>query len=98
IRDFWYVLKDMTEEDEVRAMMANEPVFRDDKSFLPLQAADLSVWQIRNLLSNGDAPLNPIMTRLAAIPHLEYFIDGEWMRARIKDYDQVDWAHLLPDE
>jgi len=101
IRDYWSVLRAMVPEDDVRdTMMAAEPVFRDDKTFLPLQAADLAAWQIRNLLntvveSQADRiELNPIMTRLAAIPHLEYMIDRKRVRSFIQQYDQMNWAEL----
>ena len=32
---------------EVRAILPVEPVFRNDKDFLPLQAADLFAWSVR---------------------------------------------------
>ena len=95
VRDFWYVLRLLIPEDDVRGMLVNEPVFRDDKVFLPLQAADLSAWQVRNLLSavtdsDTGVDLNPVMARLAAIPHLEYMLHADRLQSRMNEFARLE--------
>jgi hypothetical protein len=94
VRDYWHWFRDMHPEAAVRGMMANEPAFRDDKLFLPLQAADLSAWQVRNLLSiladslDEHTELNPIMARLAEIPHLEYMMGYKQCQSFVDNWER----------
>ncbi len=100
IRDYWSVLQAMIPEDDVRAMLSTEPVFRDDKVFLPLQAADLGAWQIRNLLSavadsqEERVNMNPIMARLAAIPHLELILNRKSLQSMMDQYAAMELGAL----
>lgn len=42
---------------DIENFIGERPIFRDDKSFLPLQAADLYAWQARNhILDNNRVP------------------------------------------
>ncbi len=54
--------------DEARKMWGSRPRFEDDTRFLPLQAADLWAWCIRDWVSNG-SPINiiPSMNVINAI-------------------------------
>ena len=100
IRDLWSILRFMVPDDDVKAIMELEPVFGDDKEFLPLQAADLAAWQIRRYLNTppddaGRAPdFGPVMVRLGEIPQLEYILDRKKLASFIEQYDQMDLAKL----
>jgi hypothetical protein len=39
---------------EVRRLVGNDPVFRDDEEFMPLQAADLWAWWVRKWFKDGN--------------------------------------------
>jgi hypothetical protein len=42
-----WLVENSTKSDLAK-FFGDRPIFRDDKSFLPLQAADLYAWQVRN--------------------------------------------------
>jgi hypothetical protein len=47
----WPTMKWLVEnstKSDLAKFFGDRPIFRDDKSFLPLQAADLYAWQVRN--------------------------------------------------
>ena len=44
----WYPVVRAMAEPNLRALMPVEPLFRDDKSTMPLQAADLTAWMSRH--------------------------------------------------
>lgn len=46
----WYEFITASLPPETRSRMGNKPIFRHDKSILPLKAADLYAWQIRRYL------------------------------------------------
>lgn len=65
----------------------NEPVFRDEKDFLPLQAADLIAWQTRRRIDDlserdFDVMREPLKYIRARVPH---FVN-RWNAARLKDF------------
>ncbi len=39
---------------EVRRLVGNDPIFRDDEEFMPLQAADLWAWWVRKWFKDGN--------------------------------------------
>jgi hypothetical protein len=60
--------------------MVSEPIFRDDKQYLPLQAADLYAWQMRYFLQKGiksDQPANEIARRLAPLQQFSKVVTPE---------------------
>jgi len=50
---------DAVSKSDLPRQVGSPPIFRDDKQFLPLQAADLYAWQLRN---------NHIQNRLLLVP------------------------------
>jgi Protein of unknown function (DUF3800) len=61
--------------------MGSEPVFRDDKQYPPLQAADLYAWQMRHFLKNElefpQQATNEIARLLAPLKHFTKFVSLE---------------------
>jgi hypothetical protein len=56
---------------DVMPFLGSPPIFRDEKEFLPLQAADLYVWHVRRHLRNNrvlEVRPTPILKRLYEIP------------------------------
>lgn len=55
-------------------MVGDLPIFRDEKCFLPLQAADLYAWQMRNYFRQNlklVVPVNRVLGQLVQIPMIE---------------------------
>src|SRR6202030_1069730 len=48
----WEVLRTNGDE-KLRHLVTNPPIFRDDRTTLPLQAADLHMWWARRILSDA---------------------------------------------
>jgi len=44
----WQVLRDYEPNEDRKKMMASPPMFGDDRTFLPLQAADMYAWLVRD--------------------------------------------------
>lgn len=62
--------------DEERSLLGNRPVHRDDREFLPLQAADLIAWQTRRFIEDNKhvdplAPVEAFNVNSAALRELE---------------------------
>ena len=53
----------------VSAYLGSTPIFRDDVKLLPLQAADMFSWLVRDCLTVGGENMNEIAR--AALIHLE---------------------------
>jgi len=55
----WYPLvRAMLSKPEERLVLPDQPLFRDDMEFLPLQAADLAAWLIRRTASGLGNPFD----------------------------------------
>lgn len=54
--------------------LGSEPIYRDDKCFVPLQAADLYAWQIRKFHINSEkvlwAPMTKALLQLESIAYI----------------------------
>jgi hypothetical protein len=45
----WYEgLRRAIQQEPYKTMMGNTPIFRSDRELLPLQAADMLAWHVRN--------------------------------------------------
>jgi hypothetical protein len=55
-------------------LLGSRPIFRDEKHFLPLQAADLYAWLVRNHLTKVDAEIDPTLASIitSVKPYLHY--------------------------
>ena len=71
---------------EIRPLVVNPPIFRDDKTTLPLQAADLHAWWVHRMMASyfADQPMRrapfPGGREHLAIPALEML----WTEERLK--------------
>jgi hypothetical protein len=71
----------------LRKFIESPPLFRDEKTFLPLQAADLYAWQLRNYFDQNKnpnilVPVNKILGQFVDIPMIE------------RPYDEAELARL----
>lgn len=60
----WYEgLRRAVQHEPYKSMMGNTPIFRSDRDLLPLQAADMLAWHIRNesAYPDGERPLFPLV-------------------------------------
>ena len=67
---WWEHIKDIAQDNGLRGFLDARPVFRNEKSILPLQAADLFAWEHRKHLQNNKiiiAPPSGILRRLSLI-------------------------------
>ena len=61
---------------DLPALVGDLPIFRDEKYFLPLQAADLYAWQVRNYYAQNKnpkliVPVNRVLGQLVEIPMID---------------------------
>lgn len=64
------------------------PLFREDKDFLPLQAADLYAWHLRRTVRQNEVlwmPPAPALKRLEPLPEISRWMDEEEL-IRLRDY------------
>jgi hypothetical protein len=83
-RSFWKSMIEHTPE-HYKAYIPNEPVFRDEKVFNPLQAADLIAWQTRRRMyeaERGVKELRPALALLRKIPPMM----NRWNAQRLREY------------
>lgn len=90
---WWPNLKMLVEKSarsDLARFVGSPPIFRDDKCFLPLQAADLYAWQLRNNFIQNRVlivPPNLVLRQFDIIPHIgRNYLEPELQRLR---------AHLL---
>lgn len=97
----WPSFKAMVERSEhsdVARRFGSQPITRDDKKFLPLQAGDLYAWHLRDYSIKTrwtEKPLGPVLSLLSPIPK----IVRKFTRAEMKRLDRclVDARkNLLP--
>jgi hypothetical protein len=81
IEELWPQYKQHVERSnrpELAGLLGSRPYFRDDKMFLPLQAADLYAWQVRHhLMSNRvlHVPKGRILRLFDTIPSFHNDMD-----------------------
>ncbi len=68
----------------------NRPIFRDEKQFLPLQAADLYAWQLRrNFVEREHAPPRPALLALEQITSFGMHLSDEMIRDISRDLVEI---------
>lgn len=77
----WYPIYLSQLRPEERAVMPIEPLFRDDKEFMPLQAADLVAYVIRSDLSKIPHPFHWIWKTMRGLTQSRY--SQIWDRQRL---------------
>jgi hypothetical protein len=62
--------------------LGTPPEFGSDKRLLPLQAADLLAWSVRNVVEGGDDSVltSAVVQALRKVPPYGGFVSGEQMR------------------
>ncbi len=64
-------------------IVGSPPIFRNEREVLPLQAADLYAWQMRNYFFQNRliiAPVNRVLGQLVSIPMIDRDIDEREMK------------------
>jgi Protein of unknown function (DUF3800) len=81
----------------VRDMLSVDPLFRDDKQVLPLQAADMLAWHVRRQYESGekDKWFVPDYLSVDDRPHFGGDIDATHLRAFAEKYSKVRGAEKL---
>lgn len=97
----------LSSKSDLAKFVGDPPIFRDEKAFLPLQAADLYAWQVRNHYVENHrvpnqtlvVPMNRILQMLNPIPAINReFSTAEVIRLRehlLKAKD--DYVRAFPD-
>jgi hypothetical protein len=73
----WSTFKETLRENsrsDLPTLVGDMPIFRDEKCFLPLQAADLYAWQVRNYFTQNRkiiVPVNRVLRQFVGIPMIE---------------------------
>jgi hypothetical protein len=68
---------------EAAALVGSKPICRDEKDFLPLQAADLYAWHLRKNRVNNRVlymPTSGVLRTLDGIPNIERYYDEHSVR------------------
>jgi hypothetical protein len=82
--------KSTVKDPRILKLLANPPIFRDDKKVLPLQAADLLAWHLRRRKEKGmQLDEEPLMTKLIPMLHAEAVIDEARLRTMASDLSRV---------
>lgn len=82
----WELFSRVAVREELRPLLASQPIFRNDKIDLPLQAADLHAWWTRKALEaffKNKAPLKPIFPGRKDslnVPNLEFYWSEDALR------------------
>ena len=85
-RAFWDAMKDNA-PSEYKRFLVNEPVFRDEKVFLPLQAADLIAWQTRRRIDElNERGIDEIRPALKYIRDRVPLFLNRWNAERLTDF------------
>jgi hypothetical protein len=98
VRDYWYLVKAMMPYDDLRRMMTSEPGFESDKAFLPLQAADMTAWNIRRYLHDlskratidDRVEMSNVLKQLDDIPHIDQAFQARECNEYIEVFKRSD--------
>lgn len=93
---YFYKLIREAQAAPLRRLLSKEPIFRDDKLVLPLQAADLLAWHIRRGYEKP-WPNNYIMPDFLSGngEHIEIYIDDSRLREHAANYIKADPKGVL---
>ncbi len=89
----------MQQDKKVRDVLSAEPIFRDDKLVMPLQAADMLAWHVRKHLETGETDKFPVPDFLSADGHhMGLDLGEEEMRKFAAGFAAVPGAADLADK
>jgi uncharacterized protein DUF3800 len=80
----------LSSRSDLPALVGKLPEFRDEKCYLPLQAADLYAWQMRNYFVQNKnpkliVPVNRVLGQFVRIPMIERDYEEDEL-IRLRDY------------
>ncbi|MGF1631284.1 MAG: DUF3800 domain-containing protein [Kiloniellaceae bacterium] len=78
-----------------RTLINGNPIFRDDKKMLPLQAADMLAWHLRREQELGDAGRLPMAEKLRGNSHLVMEISDESLQDWAREFSTVPGVNLV---
>jgi hypothetical protein len=73
---------------DTRGLIGSVPYFRDDKKFLPIQAADLIAWWVRKLVTEkrgGDEPAVLPWKATRQIPGFQFYYDEDRLKLALEN-------------
>jgi hypothetical protein len=104
VKEGWRYMK-LSATPDVRRLMGNEPVERDDVDTMPLQAADLYAWWVRHWIVNGitDGVQHlrfPWKARDIPRLHMEFLKEEDFTKTfeKSRDAKTLLLASLAPDD
>ena len=96
-RFFYRIIRD-GQPAAVRAMLSRDPIFRDDKLVLPIQAADMLAWHVRrNHIKNPAAFQVPSFLSADGI-HMAVDIDSAFLRRIADGYAKIPGTQQIKDK
>jgi hypothetical protein len=69
-----------TQPKPIRDLLGARPIFADDKTVYPLQAADLLAWHVRRQAETGNTKAFQVPSSLSTGYHMASDIDAEWLQ------------------
>lgn len=100
----WYAMVQnimQMNEPEAATILPVDPMFRDDREFFPLQAADLFAWCIRDATDiGGDGEFQWLLGELKDVALSDYsqYYDRERMNSIVKQVTQIERDGAIPVE
>lgn len=93
----WHPIFKKTAPPHLQSYFGSPPIFRDDKEFLPLQAADLYAWSIRRHARENKIlfmPLREELKALASMRGMDRMMDGTYLGALVQHISEHGNAPL----
>jgi hypothetical protein len=86
----WYEAIKSFQPPDIARLLGADPVFRDDKKILPLQAADLLAWHLRRKRETRNrSEQRPVLSKLLPLLHAEIEITPEVLRVIAQQLSKV---------
>src|SRR5882672_3149158 len=87
----WYEVIRQLQKPEIQQFLGSTPVFRDDKKFLPLQAADMLAWHLRRKNESRNATEDrPFSDRLQNVgDHIGVVITEDFLKSWAEQMSSV---------
>jgi hypothetical protein len=83
----WFEMIMESQSPEIKSLVPNKPIFRNDQQILPLQAADFLAWHLRR--SKEPRNMNekrPIMKKLIPLQHAELDLSRDQLKLMADDF------------
>lgn len=98
-REVYRVIREQ-QAPQVRKVLSREPVFRDDKMVMPLQAADMLAWYIRRGFEEGKTSANAVPDFLIGrgAAHMAVELDESYLRRIAEGISRIPGASAMADK